>query len=218
MAPVAGVLPRDLDARIKTLRPPRDKALIYVIRPEQVFKNFTTQITCDGGFVGYTKSGMYLALLADPGLHIFTSEDSVRLVDDFDAYYRKCKSNHLNLSAAKDEKNETGKETSAHLVFIRKHNYAMECFQTQSCDPQKTNHILKSKPVPLEMYHAVSVQGGQIYFLIQSFRPSWNLPWYLLDDCDFDAGMERLSKLRHSRYINPENIPKELLQINKKTQ
>jgi hypothetical protein len=215
MPPVVGVLPRDIDAQIKALRPPRDKALIYIIRPEQVFKKYKVQVTCDGEFVGYTMCGMYLALFVDPGVHIFTSEDSVRLVDDFDAFYQKCKASKFNLFSPKSTKNETEKETSAHVIFIKKHNYALECYRTQSCDPVKMNLILKSKPVPLEMYHAVSVQGGNIYFLIQKFRASWNQPYYLLDNCDTDEGQAWLVKLRHSRYINPKVLPKEMLHMDR---
>ena len=73
---VVGVMPPEIDQQLKNLAPPREKALIYVIRPEPIIREHKIQITCDGEYVGITKGGMYLAFLVDPGLHVFTSEDT----------------------------------------------------------------------------------------------------------------------------------------------
>jgi hypothetical protein len=211
-----GVLPLDIDRQLKNLHPPRDKALIYVIRPEPIIRDHKIQITRDGEFMGYTVGGTYLAFFADPGLHIFTSEDSLRIVDDFDAFYKKRKDNKFRLLPIGGAKEDDEALTKAHILFIKKHNYLMKCLRSQTCNVDDLNRILKNKPMPLEMYHALSVLGGETHFLIQSFISGWNHPQYQLNHCDSDRGRAFLKKLRHTRYINPEVFPKSYIHFSRK--
>ena len=208
-----GTLPPEIDIQLKHLHPPQEKALIYVIRPEQVIHDHKIQITCDSEFMGYTVGGTYLAFFVDPGLHIFTSEDSIRILDDFNAFYKRRKANKFRLLPIGGGNEDDEKETKAHILFIKKHNYITKCIRSQTCDVTEMNHILKDKPLPLEMYHALSVLGGDTYFLIQSFKPGWNHPLYLLNKCDTDRGRAFLDKLRHSRYINPEAFPRKYITL-----
>ncbi|MBN2104976.1 hypothetical protein JW835_13125 [bacterium] len=208
-----GTLPSEIDIQLKKLSPPMDKALIYVIRPEQIIRNHKIQITCDSEFIGYTLGGTYLAFLTDPGLHILTSEDSVRIVDNFDAFYKKRKANTFRLLPGGGGKEDEEKQTQDHILFIKKHNYIMKCLRSQNCNVNDMNRILKDKPMPLEMYLAISVQGGETYFLIQSFKSGWDHPQYLLNDCDTNVGWDFLKKLRHTRYVNPDVFPKSYIKF-----
>lgn len=209
-----GTFPPEIDEQIKHLNPPRDKALIFVLRPEPVIRETKIQITCDGEFMGFTKAGMYLAFLVDPGLHILTSEDSIRIVDDFSAFYQKLESRKFRLFSSRNEKEAAEEETKAHILFIKKHNYAMQCYRSQTCDADELNRILINKPMPLEMYHAISVMGGNKYYLIQSFRSGLNQPQYLLEDEDANRALSFLKNLRHTRYINPIVFPKSYIKLN----
>lgn len=209
-----GTLPSEIDEQIKNINPPRDKALIFVLRPEPVIRDKKIQITCDSEFMGFTKAGMYLAFLVDPGLHILTSEDSIRIVDDFNRFYEKMESGKFRLFSSRNEKEEAEEETKAHILFIKKHNYAMQCYRSQMCKADELNRILKNKPMPLEMYHAISVMGGRKYYLIQSFRSGLSQPQYLLQDEETDRALSILKNLRHSRYINPTVFPKSYIKFN----
>ncbi|MBN1781589.1 hypothetical protein JW948_10720 [bacterium] len=213
---VVGVMPVEIDVQLKNLKPPRDQALIYIVRPEQILGDQKIQITCDGEFIGYTKGGMYLAFLVDPGLHILTTEDSIRIVDDFDVYYQKRKSNKISILSTLNDRKEDEKQNKDHLIFIKKHNYAMQCYRSQKCIPEELNHILKSEPFPMEMYHAIVTQGGQTLFLMQTFKPAWNHPMYLLTDCEQDRGRSLLPDLKHSRYVNPDTFPRNYINLTRK--
>lgn len=211
-----GALPIEIDAQLKRLRPPRDKALIYVIRPEPILREHKLQITCDGELMGYTLGGTYLAFFTDPGLHIFTSEDSTRIVDDFEAFYRRQQANKFRLLPIGKGREDSEKQTQAHILFIKKHNLIMKCLRSQTCNVKEMNRIVKNKPMPLTMYHALSVLGGETHFLIQSFKSGWDHPQYLLDDCEPDRGQAFLKKLRHTSHINPAVFPKSYIQFPEK--
>ena len=210
---VVGSMPRDIDIQLKNLKPPADKALIYVLRPGPVLRDRKIQITCDGQFIGYTRGGLYLAFLVDPGLHVFTSEDSIRIVNDFNAFYRKRMSNKIRILDHETKFEQSENHNQAHLDFLKKHNIMMQCFRTQSCPAEALNKLFISKPMPLEMYHALQVQGGGTYYLYQTFRPGWNQPEYILDEYDVGHGQAFLKKLQPSRYVNPELFPRDYVKF-----
>ncbi len=210
---VTGIMPPEIDRQIKNLKPPRDKALIYVLRPEMIVREKKIQITCDGQFMGYTKGGMYLAFLVDPGLHVLTAEDSLRIVDDFPAYYHKEQANKFKLLGSGSGKDDQAQLTQAHLSFIKKHNLVMQCFRSQNCNVEKVNRLLKNKPLPLEMYQVMQVQGGKTYYLIQTFRAGWDHPDYILSEPEPQRAQAFLKNLRHSRYVNPRFFPRELIKF-----
>jgi len=212
--PVAiGTFSPEIDVQLKNLRPPRDKALIYVIRYDPLIREKKVQITCDGEFMGYTLGFTYLTFLADPGLHIFTSEDSMRIVDDFSAFFKKRESNKLKILSSENENKRTEKETNAHILFIKKINYIMQCLRKQTCNPDEMNRIIKNKPMPLEMYHSLAVEGGKVYFLSQTFQSGLNYPKYMLNGFDSDQGRALLKNLRHTRYVNYKVFPKDQIKL-----
>lgn len=210
---VVGAMPRDIDIQLKNLTPPREKALIYVLRPEPVLRNRKIQITCDGQFIGFTRAGLYLAFMVDPGLHVFTSEDSIRIVNDFNAFYRKRMANKIKILDNESKLNRTEHHNQAHLDFLKKHNIMMQCYQTQSCSADALNRLFASKPMPLEMYHALDVKGGDTYYLYQTFRPAWSQPEYILTEYDRSRGQAFLKNLMPSRYVNPELFPRDYVEL-----
>jgi hypothetical protein len=210
---VVGAMPRDIDIQLKNLKPPDNKALIYVLRPEPVLRNKKIQITCDGQFIGFTRAGLYLAFLVDPGLHVFTSEDSIRIVNDFNAFYRKRLANKITILDSESKLERSENHNQAHLNFLKKHNIMMQCYRTQTCSAEALNRLFASKPMPLEMYHALLAQGGNTYYLYQTFRPGWSQPEYILTEYDRNRGQAFLKNLMPSRYVNPELFPRDYVKL-----
>jgi hypothetical protein len=64
----------EADAGAKTLSPPADKALVYVVRPNFLGTAIRFKVSIDGKYVGTTGGQRYIYTLQDPGLHKIASK------------------------------------------------------------------------------------------------------------------------------------------------
>ena len=60
-------MPADVDSKVKSMQPPAEKALVYVVRPTLLGKPFGGTITANGEYVGITQGGMYVYAVLAPG-------------------------------------------------------------------------------------------------------------------------------------------------------
>lgn len=57
--------------KIKTMKPPSDQALVYIVRPEAFGAAITFDVTCDDMRIGATRGKNFLYILLPPGPHSF---------------------------------------------------------------------------------------------------------------------------------------------------
>jgi hypothetical protein len=62
------------DVDPKTLQPPADKALVYVVRPSRMAFGVKMKFFCDEQLIGKTRAKQFLYMLLDPGEHHFLSK------------------------------------------------------------------------------------------------------------------------------------------------
>lgn len=72
------------DQRLRTMTPPSDMALLYIVRPSAVGSVVRMPVSCDGQSIGSTKGKRYIYALVRPGKHELVSkaenEDNVTVI------------------------------------------------------------------------------------------------------------------------------------------
>jgi hypothetical protein len=66
-----GKMPVEVDSQVKSMQPPADKALVYVVRPTFLGKPFGGNITANDIYVGTTQGGIYVYAILTPGEYKF---------------------------------------------------------------------------------------------------------------------------------------------------
>lgn len=68
-----GKMSAEKDSRIKEMKPPDNKGLVYIVCPPRYSKKILN-VYCDGEFLGTTTPGRYLYILLTPGQHKLESD------------------------------------------------------------------------------------------------------------------------------------------------
>jgi hypothetical protein len=64
-------MPMEVDAKVKKMRPPSEKSLVYIVRPTLVGKPFGGTITANDEYVGTTQGEIYVYAVLAPGEYKF---------------------------------------------------------------------------------------------------------------------------------------------------
>lgn len=69
-----GKMPVEMDLKIKEMKSPEGKALVYIVRPSSFGFAIKMTVTCDGEYVGTTAGKRYIYTVLSPGNHLFVSK------------------------------------------------------------------------------------------------------------------------------------------------
>ena len=67
-------MPLEMDMRVREMRPPEGKALVYIIRPSIAGGMVKMGVTANGEYIGATGGGRYIYAILEPGNYTFVSK------------------------------------------------------------------------------------------------------------------------------------------------
>lgn len=71
-------MPPEIDSKVKSMQPPSEKSLVYIVRPTFLGKPFGGNVTANDEYIGTTQGGMYIYAILPPSEYLFkvTGHDS----------------------------------------------------------------------------------------------------------------------------------------------